>query len=150
VSSLYGVKTRREVAAVVKAVEDMGGSLDESVKVTVATLRDRLGINSKSVAANRLMEAVERGALQLDEEKSGSGKGRPRYFKLLKTSSQIAAEQGQGVFPPPEDVLGQINCLACVGSGHADKTDKKDEAVNLAGPPAAPQKKKTAAWSVQL
>jgi hypothetical protein len=74
VSSLYGVKTRREVVAVVKAVEDIGGSLDQSVKITVAALRDKLGINSKSVAANRLMEATERGALELDEEKSGSAK----------------------------------------------------------------------------
>jgi hypothetical protein len=149
VSSLYGVKTRREVMAVVKAVEDMGGSLDESVKVTVAALRDKLGINSKSVTANRLMEATERGALELDEEKSGSGKGRPRYFKLLKTSSQIDAEQGQGVFPPPEDVLREINCSSSVGSGHADKTDKKDEAANLSQPPAAPEKK-SPAWSVML
>jgi hypothetical protein len=147
VSSLYGVKTRREVVAVVKAVEEMGGSLDESVKVTVAALRDKLGINSKSVAANRLTEASERGGVELDEEKSGSGRGRPRYFKLLRTSSQIDAEQGQGVFPPPEDVLGEINCSSCVGSGHADKTDKKDEAVNLNHPPAAPEKK---TWSVML
>jgi hypothetical protein len=126
VSSLYGVKTRREVVAVLKAVEDMSGSFGASVKVTVAALRDKLGINSKSVAANRLMEAVERGGLELDEERGGSGKGRPRYFRLLKTSSQIEAEQGQGVFPPPEDVLREINCSSCVGSGHADKTDKKD------------------------
>jgi hypothetical protein len=149
VSSLYGVKTRREVVAVVKAVEDIGGSLGESVKVTVAALRDNLGINSKSVAANRLMEATERGALELDEEKSGSGKGRPRYFKLLKTSSQIAAEQGQGVFPPAEDVLKEINCLSSVGSGHADKTDKKDETVNPGHQPTAPEQK-TRAWSVRL
>jgi hypothetical protein len=149
VSSLYGVKTRREVVAVVKAVEDMGGSFDVSVKVTVAALRDQLGINSKSVAANRLMEAAERGALELDEEKSGSGKGRPRYFKLLKTSSQIGAEQGQGVFPPPEDVLREINCSSSVGPGHADLTDKKDETVDLGHASGGPEMK-TPAWSVVL
>jgi hypothetical protein len=149
VSSLYGVKTRREVVAVVKAVEDIGGNLDESVKVTVAAVRDKLGINSKSVAAARLIEAAERGALELDEEKSGSGKGRPRYFKLLKTSSQIAAEQGQGVFPPPEDVLRKINYRSSVSSGHADKTDKKDEAINFGHRAAAPEKKPPP-WSVRL
>jgi hypothetical protein len=149
VSSLYGVKTRREVVAVVKAVEHIGGSLDESVKVTVAALRDKLGINSKSVAANRLIDAAERGAIELDEEKSGSGKGRPRYFKLLKTSAQIAAEQGQGVFPPPEDALREINCSSSVGSGHADETDKKDETVTLGDLPAAPEEK-TRAWSARL
>ena len=148
-SSLYGVKTRREVVAVVKAVEDIGGSLDESVKVTVAALRDKLGINSKSVAANRLIEAAERGALELDEGKIGSGKGRPRYFKLLKTSAQIAAEQGQGVFPLPEDVLREINCSSSVGSGHADKKDKRDEAVNLRDLPRGPEEKPPA-WSVRL
>ena len=75
-SSLYGVRTRREVVAVVRAIEEIGGSSDESVKVTVAALRDKLGINRKSVAAARLTEAMERGAIELDEEKSGSGKGR--------------------------------------------------------------------------
>jgi hypothetical protein len=85
----------------------------------------------------------------LDEGRSGSGKGRPRYFKLLKTSSQIAAEQGQGVFPPPEDVLGEINCLSCVGSGHADETDKRDEAFSFGDPPAAPGKR-IHAWSARL
>ena len=34
---------------------------------------------------------------------------RPRYLKLLKTSTQIAAGPGQGVFPPPEDVLREIS-----------------------------------------
>jgi hypothetical protein len=99
VSSLYGVKTWKEIIAVVKAVEDLGVTLAESVKVTVAALRKKLGINSNSTANDRLMEAVECGALEIDDEASGTGKGRPRYFKLLKTSAQTVAERGQGVFP---------------------------------------------------
>jgi hypothetical protein len=127
VSSLYGVKTRKEIIAVVKAVEDLGVRLAESVKVTVAALRKKLGINSNSTANDRLMEAVECGALEIDDEASGTGKGRPRYFKLLKTSRQIVAERGQGVFPPPEDVLREINCPPSLSSEHADKTDRKDK-----------------------
>ena len=149
VSSLYGVKTRKEIIAVVKAIEEMGGRLGESVKVTVAALREQLGINSKSIAADRLMEAVERDALELDEERSGSGKGRPRYFKLLKTSAQISAEPGHGVFPPPEDVLREINCPSSISSGHADKRDRKDKTEPSAPVTAAPEKK-TAGWSVRL
>jgi hypothetical protein len=105
----------------------MGGKLGESVKVTVEALRKALGINSKSVANDRLMEAIECSALELDEEKIGSGRGAPRYFKLLRTPEQIATASGTGVFPPPEDVQTEINCLSSVSSGHTDKKDKKDE-----------------------
>ena len=47
------------------------------------------------------MEAVERRALELDEEKSGSGRGAPRYFKLLKTSAQIALSLVKACFLRP-------------------------------------------------
>jgi hypothetical protein len=149
VSSLYGVKTRKEIMAVVRAVENMGVTLAESAKVTVAALRKKLGINSNSTADGRLMEAVECGALELDEEKSGSGKGRPRYFKLLKTSAQIHSEPMQGVFPPPDDVLREIKFAPSVGSGHADRkdrTDKTEESVQT----SEAAEKKTAGWSVRL
>jgi hypothetical protein len=69
----------------------------------------------------------------------------------LKSSEQIAAEPGQGVFPPSNDVLREINCPSSVSSGHADMTDmtdKKDETVDLGHASAAP--KKTPAWSVML
>ena len=110
VSSLYGVKTRKEIIAVVKAVEAMGGAPGKSVKVTVAALKSALGINSKSMANERLMEALEQGALKLDENLSGYGKGRPRYFEVIKTS----ASPPTGVFPPPDDVLKEINCPSSV------------------------------------
>jgi hypothetical protein len=149
VSSLYGVKTRKEIIAVVKAVEELGGKLGESLKVTVAALRQRLGINSNSTASDRLMEAVERRAIELDEEKSGSGRGAPRYFRLMRSSAQIAAEPGQGVFPSPEDVLREINILTPVGPGHGDKTDKTDKTEQSARTSAVPPKK-APGWSARL
>jgi hypothetical protein len=149
VSSLYQVKTRREIIAVVRAVEDMGMTLAESVKVTVAALRRKLGINSNSTADGRLMEAVECGALELDEEKSGSGKGRPRFFKLLKTSAHIEAQPKQGVFPPPDNVLREINIRSSVSSGHADMTDMTDKTEQSVRTSDVPEKK-TPGWSVRL
>jgi hypothetical protein len=82
----------------------------------------------------------------LDEEKSGSGKGRPRFFKLLKTSAHIEAEPKQGVFPPPDDVLREINIRSSVSSGHADMTDKTEQSVRTSDVP----EKKTPVWSVRL
>jgi hypothetical protein len=149
VSSLYGVKTRKEIIAVVKAVEEMGGKLGESLKVTVAALRQRLGINSNSTASDRLMEAVERRAIELDEEKSGSGRGAPRYFRLMRSSAQIVAEPGQGVFPPSEDVLREINIPTPVRSGHGDKTDKTDKTQQSAQTSTVPPKK-APGWSARL
>jgi Bifunctional DNA primase/polymerase, N-terminal len=149
VSSLYGVKTRKEIIAVVKAVEEMGGKIGESLKVTVAALRQKLGINSNKTASDRLMEAVERCVLELDEEKSGSGRGAPRYFKLLKSSSQIASEPGQGVFPPPDDVLREINFPPSVSPGHGDMGDMMDK-TEPSGQRSPTPEKKTAGWSVRL
>jgi hypothetical protein len=149
VSSLYGVKTRKEIVAVVRAVEEMGARVGESLKVTVAALRQKLGINSNKTASDRLMEAVERRVLELDEEKSGAGRGAPRYFKLLKFSSQIASEPGQGVFPPPEDVLREINSQPSVSPGHGDMgdtTDKPERSDQTSGA----SEKKTAGWRVRL
>ena len=149
VSSLYGVKTRKEIVAVVKAVEEMGGQFGESLKVTVAALRQRLGINSNSTANDRLMEAVERRAIEFDEEKSGSGRGAPRYFRLMRSSAQIAAEPGQGVFPSPEDVLREINIPAPLSAGHGDKTDKTDKTQQSDRTPPVPPKK-APGWSARL
>ena len=143
------MKTRKEIIAVVRAIEEMGGKIDESLKVTVAALRQQLGINSNKTADDRLMEAVERHAIELDKERSGSGRGSPRYFKLLKTSAQISAEPGQGVFPPPEDVLREINSPSSVSSGRGDRMDMRDKTEPSAPVTAAP-KRKTAGWSVRL
>jgi hypothetical protein len=127
VSSLYGVKTRKEIVAVVKAIEEMGGRIGESLKITVASLRQKLGINSNKTASDRLMEARERRILELDEEKSGFGRGAPRYFKLVKSSGQISSEPRHGVFPPPEAVLREINFPPSVSPGHGDMGDMMDK-----------------------
>jgi hypothetical protein len=149
VSSLYGVKTRKEIIAVARAVEEMGARIGESLKVTVAALRQKLGINSNKTASDRLMEAVERRVFELDEEKSGSGRGAPRYFKLLKSSLQIASEPGQGVFPPPEDVLREINPELSVSPGHGDMMDMMDK-IGRSDQTSPTSEKKTAGWSVRL
>jgi hypothetical protein len=105
VSSLYGVRTRAEVVAVVQAAEALGAvKSGESVKITVAALRRGLGINSNEVADNRLKEAVESGALREDDSKRGIGRGSPRFFELLKTSHELQTAPTLGVFPAPNSV----------------------------------------------
>jgi len=105
VSSLYGVRTRSEVVAVVQAAEALGAVKGgESVKVRVAALRKELGINSNEVAANRLKEAMESGALKEDDSKHGIGRGSPRFFELLKTSHELRTTPMLGVFPAPHAV----------------------------------------------
>jgi hypothetical protein len=105
VSSLYGVRTRSEVVAVVQAAEALGAMKGgESIKITVAALRKELGINSNEVAANRLKEAMESGALKEDDSKHGIGRGSPRFFELLKTSHELRTTPVLGVFPAPHVV----------------------------------------------
>jgi hypothetical protein len=105
VSSLYGVRTRAEVVAVVQAAEALGAVKGgDSVKITVAALRRELGINSNEVADNRLQEAVEGGALKEDDSKRGRGRGSPRFFQLLKTSHELLTAPTLGVYPAPHVV----------------------------------------------
>jgi hypothetical protein len=105
VSSLYGVRTRAEIIATVRVAETLGAvEKGDSVKITVAALRKGLGINSNDVAATRLQEAVEQGALEEDHDKRGSSRFSPRFFKLLIPSAALKAEPGLGVFPEPSAV----------------------------------------------
>jgi hypothetical protein len=105
VSSLYGVRTRAEVVAVVRAAETLGALKGgQSVKITVAALRRALGINSNEVADNRLQEAVDSGALREDDSKRGRGRGSPRFFELLKTSHELLTAPTLGVLPAPHVV----------------------------------------------
>jgi hypothetical protein len=62
-----------------------------------------LRIASTSTAAERLAEAVDAGTLEWDDAMSG-GRGKPRYFRILKTASELRAEPHGGVFPPPDVV----------------------------------------------
>jgi hypothetical protein len=105
VSALYGVRTRAEIVATVRAAEGMGAVKGgDSVKITVAAMRKALGINSNDVAASRLREAVEHGALEEDHERRGIGRGSPRFFRLLIPSAALNAAPGRGVFPEPGEV----------------------------------------------
>jgi hypothetical protein len=74
-----------------------------SVKVSIRDLCKRLRIRSTSTAKKRLDEAVDVGALEYDDSKHG-GKGRPHYFRVLKTAAELRAESSGGVFPPVEVV----------------------------------------------
>jgi hypothetical protein len=126
VSSLYGVRTRAEVVAVVQAAETLGAVKGgESVKITVATLRKELGINSNEVAANRLKEAVENAALKEDDSKRGMGRGSPRFFEILKTSHELQTTPTLGVFPAPSAVKKYFEGRE--GPKMADKTDGTDK-----------------------
>jgi hypothetical protein len=105
ISALYGVRTRAEIVATVRAAETMGAVLHgDSVKITVAALRKALGINSNDVAASRLQEAVEHGALEEDESKRGASRFSPRYFRLLIPSASLKAAPELSVFPEPSAV----------------------------------------------
>ena len=64
-------------------------------------MRKELRIGSNDTAANRITEAVEHGALKEDDDRRGAGRGRPRYFWLLKTSAELRAGPQAGVFPSP-------------------------------------------------
>ena len=105
--------TSEAVISVVAAVEEMlkeegVSDLDPkpdspSVKVAVRDLCKRLRIASTSTAKERLDEAVTIGALEYDDTKHG-GRGRPRYFRVLKTAAELRAEPPGGVFPSLDEV----------------------------------------------
>jgi hypothetical protein len=139
VSSLYGVRTRTEVVAAVKAAEALGAAKGgESVKITVASLRAKLGINSNEVAANRLREAVEAGALEEDGDKRGSGRGSPRFFRLLKTSAELEAAPALGVFPAPHAVKNIFEGREGSEDGGRDGQNGQDERSEVVSCPSHP------------
>jgi hypothetical protein len=105
VSALYGLKPTVALVAVVQAIEDMGATKGgDAIKVTVSSLRAAIGVNSNDVASRRLWEAVTLGFLGFDDAKSGEGRGKPNWFKLISTAKEIEAGRQKGVFPPPETV----------------------------------------------
>ena len=139
VSSLYGVRTRPEVVAVVQAAEALGAVKGgESIKITVATLRKELGINSNEVAANRLKEAVESGALKEDDSKREIGRGSPRFFELLKTSHELQTVPTLGVFPAPSAVKKWFEGREGSKDGGRDGRDGQDERDPLSSCPSCP------------
>jgi hypothetical protein len=100
-ANLYG-KASEKTVAVVRAIEDMGGVDDLSVKVTLRELAKRLGIVSLKTAGVRLMEAVDHGAIEQDDSRAGPGGA--RFFKVVKTAEEIEAEPGRGVLPPVGEI----------------------------------------------
>jgi hypothetical protein len=72
--------------------------------VTLRELAKRLRIASLKTAGERLMAAVDCGALEQVE--TMSGRGGARYFKVLQNSEDLKAnsEPDLAVFPPPSIV----------------------------------------------
>jgi hypothetical protein len=127
-ASLYGVRNRETVTAVVEAAERLGVPRDDgainSVKLTVAAVRKALGITSNRMANERIEEAIEQDALKEDDAKRGTGKGSPRYFWITKTVAELSKAAQGVVFPLPHDVKKFLEGGPC--PGHRDKRDKKD------------------------
>ena len=100
-ANLYG-KASEKIVAVVRVIEDMGGAEDLSVKVTLRELAKRLGIVSLKTAGVRLMAAVDHGAVEHDDSRTGAGGA--RFFTVAKTAKEIEAEPSQGVLPPVGEI----------------------------------------------
>jgi hypothetical protein len=94
-------KASEKVIAVVEAIEELGGSVDLSVKVSVRELAKKLRVSSTSTAWARLMAAEADGAIEQDATLSGR---KARFFRVLNTAEELRAKPGYGVFPPPETV----------------------------------------------
>jgi hypothetical protein len=118
------------VVAVVEAVEKMLSEAPEddldpnsdSVKVSVRELCKRLRIKSTSTAKERLDKAVEAGALEYDDAKHG-GRGRPHYFRVLKTAAELRAGSSGGVFPPVEEIKKYFSLYG----GDAEQAEQFDQ-----------------------
>ena len=117
ISALYGTRVRKEILALIKVAEAMGAEVynehaqrihsdgrAESVEITVAALRQALGVGSYSTASKRLQEALDQNLLKEDHDRPNRGRATPRAFWLLKTSKDLESTKGQDVFPSPEDV----------------------------------------------
>src|SRR3984957_855703 len=100
-ANLYG-KVSEKTVAVVRAIEHMGGAEDLSVKVTLRELAKRLGIVSLKTAGIRLIAAVDQGAVEQDESRTGPGGA--RFFKVVNTAKDIEAEPSQGMLPPVGEI----------------------------------------------
>ena len=90
-ASLYKIKTPVTALAVVKAIEEMGATEDDGVKITVSALMSKLGISGRGACADRLWDAEDRGFIKLVDKFGGYGRlhrantrsaGRPRSSRL--------------------------------------------------------------------
>ncbi len=105
---LYKVKTPETALAVVKAIEEIGATEWDGVKITVSALMLKLGITGRGATADRLKDAEDRGFIKLVEKTSGYGRTTPHEYLIAKSSEKIEADikagVGLGVFPTPENV----------------------------------------------
>jgi hypothetical protein len=104
---LYKVQTPETALAVVTAVEAMGATATNAVKVTGRALKAKLGISSKGAATDRLNDAIERGFIVLEEKEGGYGATTARKYTIGQSSADIEAEmkaKPPGVFPTPDEV----------------------------------------------
>jgi hypothetical protein len=105
---LYKVKTPETALSVVKAIEEMGATEWDGVKVTISALMLKLGITGRSATADRLKDAEDRGFIKLVEKAGGYGRTTPHEYLIVQSSEKIEADikagVGSGVFPPTEKV----------------------------------------------
>jgi hypothetical protein len=107
-ANLYKLEVPATTVEVVRAIEKMGASYSNSVKVSSRHLRDALGITGIGAAYERLKDAEDRGFIELVEKPGGYGKTTAREYKIVQTADEIEAELGKappiGVFPSVAEV----------------------------------------------
>jgi hypothetical protein len=77
---LYKVKTPETALAVVRAIEEMGATEWDGVKVTVSALMLKPGVTGRGATADRLKDAEDRGFIKLVEKTSGYGRTTPHEY----------------------------------------------------------------------
>ena len=115
-ASLYKLKTPVTALAVVKAIEEMGATEEDSVKVTVSYADVSEGSALVGVGATPLIASLMRRTVVFvtswSTNSAGYGRTTPREYTIGRSSEAIEAEikagVGSGVFPPAES--GE-NCL---------------------------------------
>jgi hypothetical protein len=114
-ASLYKKVVPATTIAVVRAIEEMGATTSESVKVTVSLLQDKLGISSRGTTNDRLRDAEARSFIKLVERPGGYGKTTAREYTIAKHAEEIEREAqssfGSRVFPSREAVEAEQNLV---------------------------------------
>jgi hypothetical protein len=95
-------KASEKIIAVVEAIESLRAD-DADLSGTKVTLRDlakRLRVSSPMTAKARLNDALEFGAVTINDAKTW--RGGARFFNVVESSEAIRKKPGLGVFPPPD------------------------------------------------
>jgi hypothetical protein len=96
-------KASAKIVATVAAIETLQPETGFSAKVTLRELAKLLRVASPTTAGARLEEAIDFGAIQQDDAQP-TERGKPRYYKVVKPSTDIDASPGLGIFPPADEV----------------------------------------------